>query len=263
MKRIERPDRRNLQRLQGWNVGAAILLLLEAILIIVFSKEISWPVLANHLTIDPIAVAAGSQSGPVLASHTLFTINPQHVVVAWLIISAGIHGLVASKWRAKYEKGLAGSVSPYRWVEMGVSSTLVVLAIAMAAGLRDVASLALLLGASLVMHTVGAIGERHQQDSGRSSLGLFVLGAVSGLATWAAIGAYVWATVVYGDQGVAGYVYGLLLTLLVTCTGVALVQYRFRQAKGHRANYLAVEKTFLVLIVLSQSAAAWLMLAAK
>lgn len=250
------------QQLRTLNVVLAVVYLLEAILLAVFNKGTSWPILSNHLTSDPIAVSAGSQTGLVVASHTLFNLNPAYVAIIWLVFSAFILALVATKARKTYEKGLATRVNAYRWLQAGVSGTLVILVIGMAVGLRDISSLLLLLAVGIIMHTVGYSLERQKQAVNQDD-SLLAYGVLAGGVTWLAIGAYAWSTVIYGQQALSGYLYALLAVLLVSCTVFAALLYLSLRNKGRWADYYRTEKLFILLAFLSQSVIAWLLLAAK
>ncbi len=235
-----------LAKLKRLNTGAALLHLAQGVAIIVLANGFSLPVVARYMAGPPGSTAPRQ-------IHTLFNLSIAAAVAAFFFCSALAHFLVAFPLREKYEGHLSQSRDPYRWVEYSVSSSIMVVNIALITGIDDVAALIALIGVNASMIGFGWIQERYEAPG--KGLMPFWLGCGAGIAPWLAIGVYLIAP--GASQHAPGFVYGIFFSLFIFFNCFALVQYLQYRQIGKFKDYLVGERTYLVLSLVAKSLLAW------
>src|SRR4051794_21824158 len=91
----------------------------------------------------------------------LFDLRLGPLVGAFLLLAALDHALVAlPPCRARYERGLAAGVNPFRWREYSLSASLMAVLIAMLSGIADYVALLALFALNAAMIFLGWLMER-------------------------------------------------------------------------------------------------------
>ena len=233
-------------KLQRLNLSAALLHLAQGLFIIALANGFSLPVVARYMAGPPGSTAPRQ-------FHTLFNLSIAGAVAAFFFCSAIAHFLVAFPLRAKYEGHLNEHRDPYRWIEYSVSSSIMVLIIALITGIDDVAALIALVGVNASMIGFGWIQERYEAPG--QSLMPFWLGCGAGIVPWLAIGVYLIAP--GANQHAPGFVYGIFVSLFIFFNCFALVQYLQYAQVGKFKDYLVGERTYLILSLVAKSLLAW------
>ena len=83
----------------------------------------SWPVISSYLVFDPLTTL-------VPEARTLFEVPIGPVVASFFAMSAIAHLIVAFPARGWYERRLARSRTPARWIEYAFSSSVMIVVIA-------------------------------------------------------------------------------------------------------------------------------------
>jgi hypothetical protein len=232
--------------LRRYNLIAGTLHAVSALAILVLANSFALPVSANFMAGPP-----GASTKHQMVHF--FNIPMAGIIVAFFILSALAHFIVALPMRTTYEAGLAKNQNPFRWLEYSLSSSLMILAIAQLTGIEDVAALIALIGVNASMIGFGWMQERYEEPG--ASLMPFWLGCVAGVLPWLAIGVYL---VGPGARDHApGFVYGIYVSLFIFFNCFALVQYLQYRQVGRFRNYLVGEKTYLVLSIAAKSLLAW------
>ena len=232
-------------QLRQFNLAAGALHTASGVLILVLANRFALPVSARYMTGPP----GTSQRHPV---HFV-DLRLGWIVASFFLLSASAHLLLAGPLRARYERELAKSRNPYRWIEYSISSSLMILAIAQLTGIEDVAALIALVGVNAAMIGFGWIQERYEKPGG--SLLPFWLGCGAGVLPWLAIGIYLFAP--GATAHAPGFVYGIYFSLFAAFNCFAIVQYLQYRRIGRFADYLTGEKTYLVLSLVAKSLLAW------
>jgi bacteriorhodopsin len=189
--------------------------------------------------------------------ETLFDVPFGSAVALFLLLAAVDHLLVAAPrvvdW---YEANLGRGINYARWIEYSVSASIMVVLIAMLAGITGVYALIGLFAANAAMILFGLLMER-ENPPGRPVRWLpFWLGCVIGAAPWVAI-----AVAVGGAEaesgGVPTFVFAIFVSLFVLFNSFAInmaLQYR---RVGRWREYRFGESAYLVLSLVAKSALAW------
>ena len=237
-------------RLVRLNVIVGLAHLAQAALILILAKAASLPVNLRYMAGPP---GAGKYGGPA----QLFNLRIDLAVAAFLLLAAADHLTVVSpRVRPWYLANVARGVNPARWWEYSVSASIMVVLIAMLAGVTDAVALIALFGVNAAMILFGLAMER--ANAGRDTVDWrpFIYGCIAGAVPWIAIGVQL-AVSQANTRGVPGFVFAIFLTLflLFNCFAVNMwLQYRGR---GRWADPVFAERVYLILSLVAKSALAW------
>ncbi|HET7568824.1 MAG TPA: heliorhodopsin HeR [Gaiellaceae bacterium] len=233
--------------MRRFNAVLALLHLAQAAAILALSSDFSLPVTSSFLRMD---ATTGRLVG-VRDELVRLRIGP--LVAAFLLLSAVAHAALASPWlHGWYERNLRRGINHARWLEYSLSSSLMMVVIAMLVGIYDVASLVLVFAVNASMILFGWLMEIHNQSTPRTNWAAFAFGCLAGAAPWIAVAVYL-----AGSSGPPGFVYGIFASLFVFFDVFAVnmaLQYR---KVGRWREYLYGERVYMLLSLFAKSALAW------
>ena len=235
------------RRLRAYNVVMAVLHAVQGVAVLALANGFSLPVTATFLTGPP-----GSGTGE---PTTLFDLSVAGGVAAFLFVSAIAHAVIASpgvySW---YRRNLERQRNYARWIEYAVSSSIMVVLIAMLPGITDVAALIAIFGVNAAMILFGLLVEHYEQP-GRPSWLAYSFGVLAGAVPWLAIGVYIIAP--GSDVSPPGFVYAIFVSLFLFFNSFALnMVLQYRQV-GRWKDYLFGEVVYVALSLTAKSALAW------
>ncbi|HVU59325.1 MAG TPA: heliorhodopsin HeR [Candidatus Saccharimonadales bacterium] len=248
--------------LQRWNVVLAVLYAAEAVCILLFGAPYNVPLTLLYQTRDSLQTKLSGHAAAAPAFHQLTEVNLACIVGAFLLVSALAQLFMATVCRRRYETNIKQQLQPFRWVQFALNSGLMLVAIALLAGARDVASLLLIFGAAAVSSLAGLAVEAQARDVRTQNPARWlapVIGALSGLPAWATVLLYAIATVSFGAATtlppLVWWIIPVALVLLLAIGGnLWLVSAR----KGKWASYAYGEVWYMALAFVAQSLVAWL-----
>lgn len=242
-------DPRRLGSLRRWNLGVGSAHLVQAVAILLLAAAVSLPVSIGYLTGPP---GAGEYGGPKL----LFDLRVDIAVAAFLLLAAVDHLSVGTWGRRWYERQVTRGINPARWWEYSISASLMIVLIAMLAGVREGTALVALFGANAATILFGLIMER--VNLGREAVRWrpFVYGCIVGAVPWIAIALQL-AVSQSETSDVPGFVIAIFVTLLILFNSFAVNMWLQYRRIGPWRDPLFAEKAYLVLSLLAKSALAW------
>lgn len=210
--------------------------------------------LATDFTLPVTAAFPAGPPGSAAADTTvLFELSIAWGVATFLFLSALFHWLIASVGAGRYRDQLSRGQNQFRWIEYSLSSSVMIVLIAMLPGITNVAALLALFGVNAGMIFFGSVQERYEEPGG--SLWPFWMGALLGIVPWVAITIYLISP---GSQAQPpGFVYGIFFSLFVFFNTFALTQWAQYKQIGRWKSYLSGERTYILLSLLAKSALAW------
>lgn len=239
-------DPARLRRLRISNLLMGALHALQGAAVLVLADEFTLPVTGAFLEGPP-----GTPSG---APETLFDVSVAWGVAVFLFLSAGFHWLIVLPGVfERYGAGLEAGRNHFRWTEYSVSSSVMIVLIAMLTGISDVAALIALFGVNAAMIFFGAIQEKYERPGG--SLVPFWLGCIAGAIPWIAIGVYLVSPGSPSEP--PGFVYGIFFSLFVFFNVFALNMWLQYRRVGRWKDYLRGESAYVLLSLVAKSALAW------
>ncbi|MGA1509959.1 MAG: heliorhodopsin HeR [Ilumatobacteraceae bacterium] len=241
-------DQATQSRLQRLNVGASILHPVQAVVVLVAANDFTLPVTSFFWNDAP------NGRLDIERLDRLFDVRIAYGVFGFLILSAIFHALVASPLaRSRYVAGLEREVNRFRWVEYSLSSTLMILLIAMIFGIGDVAGLIGIAGANVAMILFGWLMEVVNEPGKRVWWTPFWFGCIAGVAPWIGLVIYL----IGPGSEMPTFVYGIFASIFVFFNCFALNQWLQYKRIGKWADYVFGERVYLILSLTAKSALAW------
>jgi hypothetical protein len=235
-----------MARLRLYNIAMGVLHAVQGVAILVLGNSFTLPVTGTFLEGPP-----GSPSADPIR---LADVSVAWGVAIFLFLSAVFHLLIS--WPGffeRYRNGLAQSRNYFRWVEYSLSSSVMIVLIAMLTGISDIAALVALFGVNASMIFFGAVQEKYERPGG--SLLPFWLGSVAGAIPWIAIGFYLFTP--GSEAQPPGFVYGIFFSLFVFFNIFALNMWLQYRRVGRWRSYLHGERAYVLLSLVAKSALAW------
>lgn len=234
--------------MRRWNLSLGVVHLAQGVLMLALSSDFSLPVTSAFLVVE------NERLVPEL--DTLFELRIGPLVASFLFLSAAAHLSLATWARRAYEGWLARGIQPARWLEYAASSSVMIVVIAMLAGIYDAATLLLAFGVNATMILFGWLMETRNEGRERVDWMPFWFGVFAGALPWMAIALYL---VGAGDEngGPPGFVYGIFASLFVFFNVFAInmvLQYR---KVGRWREYRYGERAYMLLSLFAKSALAW------
>lgn len=234
--------------LRRWNAVLAVLHVAQGIVMLALSNDFSLPVTGAFLQLR--------EGGLEAVPETLVTLRIAPLIAAFLFLSAAAHASLASFGFRWYGRMLERGIQPARWIEYSASASLMIVVIAMLAGVYDVAALIALFAVNASMILFGWLMEVRNEGRERVDWMPFWFGVFAGAIPWVAIGIYLFGA--GNDQGgPPGFVYGIYGSLFAFFNVFAInmvLQYRRR---GRWRDYLHGERVYMLLSLFAKSALAW------
>ena len=218
----------------------------------------------NVPTIKPI-IENGAFAGIEQTAVVLIDIPLAYLIASFFLMSAIAHFLAGWPLRARYEAWLARGIQPLRWVEYAFSSTVMIVAIAYISFITDFPALIAIAIANASMNLFGwsmeAANEGRLARGERVDWKHFIFGCISGAAPWLAIFSVLWA---FGAQeglppeaSIPGFVYVIIASLFISFNIFAITMVLQYKQVGRWRDYLAGEKTYMILSLAAKTLLAW------
>ncbi len=238
-----------VQKLRRSNIIAGVLHLSQMIVVLALANDFTLPIVARYMAGPP---------GTTFADPITLLDAPIGLTVAiFLGLSAFFHFLVASpQFFGRYSAGLAQQRNYFRWVEYSMSSSVMIVLIALITGVSDVAALVAIFGANAAMILLGWLQE-NDETPGNGGWLPFIFGCIAGIVPWLALIFYVLSIGGPADTSAPAFVYGIVISIFLFFNSFALVQWLQYKKVGKWSDYLRGERTYITLSLVAKSALAW------
>lgn len=238
----------NFRSLRRYNAIAAVVHAAQAAAVLALANSFSIPVTGTYLVGPP-----GSPGDTV----TVFDLRVGLAVAAFLLLSAVFHLIVSVPGTfERYCAGLDRQINVFRWVEYALSSSLMIVLIAMITGITDIAALLGLAAANAAMILFGWLQEKyHRPGDGRWLP--FIFGCIVGVVPWLAVLLYVVAPGASGGAQPPTFVYAIIISLFIFFNIFAIIQWLQYKQVGRFREYLVGERAYITLSLVAKSALAW------
>ena len=141
-----------------------------------------------------------------------------------------------------------------RWIEYSISSSVMMVLIAMLPGITDVVALIGIFSVNAAMILFGLLME-HYEDPGNPNWITFIFGSLAGLIPWLAIGIYLWSPTT--ESSPPTFVYGIFFSIFIFFNSFAINMILQYKRIGPWRNYLFGESVYIFLSLASKSALVW------
>jgi len=238
---------RRYNRLRLYNLIMGALHLVQGLTILALSNDFA---LEGHAT---FMTNAPGVEPPVI--RRLFDLPIGPAVASFALLSALAHlVLVLPGVFPWYRRNLERRRNDARWIEYAVSSSIMIVLIAMLTGIGDIAALVALFGVNASMIFFGLVQE-HTERPGEGSLLPFWLGSIAGAVPWVAIGIYIVSPGSAANP--PAFVYGIFVSLFIFFNVFALNMWLQYRRIGPWRDYLFGESVYILLSLTAKSVLAW------
>jgi hypothetical protein len=253
-KAIKLEKKTSEKGLTRYNLAAGSLHLVVAILCIytlsLLKQQPDFPVTASWMTGPP---------GVDLPRDnvTLFNINLGGAIIAFLLMSAFFHFLIISPWgKPRYFAGLKANHNYFRWTEYSLSSSTMIVAIALLCGFTDFGALIAIFAANASMILFGALQEKYETPGNKKALP-FIMGCMTGIVPWIIIVIGVMQPGKTTAAAVPGFVLVIIATIFIAFNTFAVNQALQYRKVGKWADYMFGERVYITLSFFAKSWLAW------
>jgi Heliorhodopsin len=193
------------------------------------------------------------QDAPEL--RQLFDLRLAWGIAAFVFLSAAAHFLLAApRINGWYNRNLARDRNYARWIEYSLSSSIMIVLIAMLTGISEVTALGALFAANAAMILFGLLME-HYETPGHPNWLSYLFGCLVGVVPWLLIAVYLVGPGV--DASPPAFVYGIFFSLFVCFNIFALNMFLQYRRIGRWRDYLFGEVGYIVLSLTAKSLLAW------
>lgn len=239
------------RRLRTWNLVMAGLHAVQGLLMLVLAESIRWPVTRTRYDFEPVTETIE----PITVDW--IELELAVLVALFLFLSAVAHLLIGTLLYRRYVYHLARGINPYRWYEYTISASVMIVVIAMLAGIWDLGTLVALFALVAVMNLMGLLMERHNLSLDTTDWTAFNVGVLAGIVPWIVIGISLVGSVVASGGDVPDFVIYIFVSLFVFFNLFAvnmILQYR---EWSYWEDYLFGERMYILLSLVAKSALAW------
>jgi len=241
-------DTQTRDRLRRYNFLMGLLHAVQAAAVLALANGFTLPVIGTFMTGPPGAASPTVQP--------LFDVNVAWGVAIFFLLSAGAHLLIVSPrvfdW---YVGNLERRRNYARWIEYSLSSSVMVVLIAMLVGIADIAALLAIAGVNASMILFGLLQEKYETPGENVSWVAYWFGVVAGAIPWIGIAIYLVSPGV--PVSPPAFVYGIFFSLFVFFNAFAIVMVLQYRKVGRWSNYVFGESTYVLLSLVAKSALAW------
>ncbi len=234
-------------RLRRFNIIMGFFHAIQGVLILILANDFALPVTATFL-----------ENAPGIEPPRLFELFEVRIawgVAAFVFLSALAHWVISSPgvypW---YVRNLERGRNYARWIEYAVSSSVMVVLIAMLSGISTVGALGGIFAVNATMILFGLLME-HYESPGRPNWMSYWFGVFAGAVPWVLIAIYLWSPST--AESPPAFVYGIFFSLFVFFNSFAInMVLQYRQT-GKWSDYLYGERAYIILSLVAKSVLAW------
>ena len=240
--------------LGGIWLAAAVLFGLGALAAALLLPDTSYSLTQTHLTQD--LLLSTNDAHLINAAKPMFDLEIRWALTGLMLLSMVLPILYLSRWRDSYNRAIGkGRVWPWRWVDLGVTSAIMIELLAVMDGYSDIATLKLMAGAMVTTTALGWLAERQNEPkSRRPDWSAFGLSLLAGSLPWIMIGAAKVSTLLFGDVRSPWYVYAACISTLIGFSLLALNQFNQHRRFKSWANYAVVERNYALISIITKLA---------
>ncbi len=254
---MEAISKSKLDSLKRFNLFMGALHFIQGCLMLYFAlgiekiRAFKLPIWSYFLTFDM------SQMRLVTEPRRLFDVPFGMMVALFLLMSAAAHFLIVlPKTNAIYNRDLNLGINRFRWYEYALSSSLMIVLIALLFGVYDIGALILMFLLNASMNLFGLLMEQLNQKRDKVMWAPFVFGCVAGIGPWLVIVLYAFGNA--NPAEVPWFVYAIVGSYFVFFNLFPVNMWLQYKQVGKWRSYVYGERMYIVLSLVAKTVLAWL-----
>jgi len=252
------PD--NYEQLKKYNLWAALAHLTSFVVLLGFTIAEYKGSFKAQLTTDFLKHSSKGvrpESGPYRATlETVGVLQLVWVQLSFPLITSGFHFYIWADAENKYRQIIKNRVNPYRWLEYGITATIMTNTILQLSGVTNVFLLMNSGILSILLQLSGYLIER-LDTTAPPNVGI-PMGWAIFVAQWTTIMWYFFVATT--SRSVPWFVYTVIITMFVMFSLFGLVQMLYIFGNKTEEDYKRMEKRFIVLSFVSKLSLDWIIM---
>lgn len=242
----------SFEHMRTFNGVMAVVYTVQGFAILFFSSDFRLPVTTSFLQFDAVT----QQANPV--AETVMHVQLGSAVAVFFFLSGLAHILlVLPGFFERYGANLKKRINPLRWYEYALSSSLMLVLIAMLVGVYDGMTLLLLFGLNAVMNLCGLLMELHNQTTKTTDWTAFSVGVIAGVVPLLVIAFSFLGAATAPNTSVPAFVPWIIASIFLTFSMFTVNMVLQYKRVGPWKEYLFGERAYIVLSLVAKSLLAW------
>lgn len=244
--------KKKLEKLVKLNIIASGFHAVQGIIILLISSDFALPVTSRFLVFDEASQSLQQ------SSSVLFDLRIAYLVAGFFFLSALFHFFIAFVFRKQYINGLKQGINKFRWWEYSASASIMMVAIAMLAGVYELSLLLSIFFFTAIMNLLGLVMEVHNQTTKKTNWLSYNLGCLAGIIPWIIVAIYFIGTASEsGANAIPTFVYWIYVSIFVFFNAFAINMVLQYKKIGKWKDYLYGETAYIMLSFVAKSLLAW------
>ncbi len=172
---------KQIEGLRRFNLVTGLAHAIQATLLLAFSNDLALPIQTYFLRYDL------TTSTMLPSPETWFYLPIGPTIALFMYLTAASHLLVSTVGYHWYRRNIIRHRNPARWYEYSITSSIMILVIALLCGINDLAALIPLMGINATMNLFGDLMELHNQTTERTDWTLLSVRYLRRGGPWMAI----------------------------------------------------------------------------
>jgi len=240
-----------MKKLKIYNTITGIVLLAEGLLMWAISNAKALPVNTVYLKWNE----AFKFPQPALEKVGELQLAP--LVAAFLVLSGLFLLGSAFVWRKKYEQQIKKGLNLFRWAEYSITSSLMIVVIALLCGVYDLSTLILLFALNACMILFGWVMETQNQTTKKVDWTPYIFGCFAGVVPWIILAMYFFSATSSNSGAVPTFVYFIFWSLFISFNIFAITMVLQYKKIGKWKSYINGEFTYITLSLVAKTLLAW------
>lgn len=241
-----------LSKLRVYNAIVGVILFVQGVIMWAISNNASAQITTSYLG------KKGTIPGMPTTLVQNFAVWRLGPIVATFLLLSGLFLLgSATIWRKRYEEQIQKGMNLFRWAEYAITSSLMVIVIAILCGIYDLSTLILIFSLNVCMILFGWMMEVHNQTTKKVDWTAYFFGCFAGAMPWVVMGLYFFSALKAGGDAVPTFVYAIFWSLFIAFN-VFSVNMVLQYAKiGKWKDYIFGEYAYITLSLVAKALLAW------
>jgi hypothetical protein len=242
---------KRLKGLRAYNTIVGLILLAQGVAMWLLSNDVTAKITTSYLKWNETAGFPQTS----LQQYAEWRLGP---IVATFLLLSGLFLLgSAFVWKKQYEAQIQKGMNLFRWAEYSITSSLMIVVIAILCGIYDLSSLILIFALNACMILFGWVMEIHNQTTKKTDWTSFVFGCFAGAVPWVVLALYFFNALGSNADAVPKFVYAIFWSLLVFFNIFAINMVLQYKKIGKWQDYIYGEYAYITLSLVAKALLAW------
>ena len=243
---------KRLKKLRIYNAVVGLFLIVQGVIMWAISNDTTAQITTSYL----------GKSGAIPGMPTTLVQNFAEwrlgpIVASFLLLSGLFLLGSAFIWRKQYEAQIQKGMNLFRWAEYAITSSMMVIVIAILCGIYDLSTLILIFSLNACMILFGWMMEVHNQTTKKVDWTSYYFGCFAGAMPWVIMGLYFYNALAAGGSAVPSFVYAIFWSLFIAFN-VFSVNMILQYAKvGKWKDYIFGEYAYVTFSLVAKALLAW------